>query len=111
MIPRYALQQRGAPNSTTTTATASNGKGKGKGKGKAGGAVSLQQEPFPGTTSTYANHMRMEIVRELKVRPQNLVCGGGHLFWDYEGARGWGGSTLQRAVYHRMMVAYATLSR
>ncbi|CAM9539150.1 unnamed protein product [Pylaiella littoralis] len=63
VIPRYALQQRRAPSSTTAAAATSTGKG----TGKAGGSSSsLPQEPFPGTTPSYANHMRMEIVRELK---------------------------------------------
>lgn len=66
--PRYILQHRrstsGSNPSGAAAAAASNGKGKGKGKS----AAAAQPDPFPGTTPSYANHMRMEIVRELKVR-------------------------------------------
>ncbi|CAN0020457.1 unnamed protein product [Ectocarpus sp. 12 AP-2014] len=61
--PRYALQQRGAASVPTTTASTSNGKEKGK---AGGGGAAAKPEPFPGTTLSYANHMRLEIVRELK---------------------------------------------
>ncbi|CAM9929264.1 unnamed protein product, partial [Scytosiphon promiscuus] len=67
--PRYALQRRGAasggsPSNEAAAVAAANGKG--KGKGKSGAAAAVYQDPFPGTTPSYANHMRMEIVRELK---------------------------------------------
>ena len=68
--PRYALQQRGGQAAGSPTA-ASGGKEKGKGKGRAAGRAASQQQqyqdPFPGTAPSYASHMRMEIVRELKV--------------------------------------------
>eukprot|EP00903_Cladosiphon_okamuranus_P013603 g12669.t1 len=66
--PRYALQQRGVAGSLAATAS-SGGKEKGKGKGRTAGRAAQQQQyqdPFPGTAPSYANHMRMEIVRELK---------------------------------------------
>ena len=72
--PRYAVQRGATTGDTTpaasTTVTASGrvvslkGKGKARGRGARGPSA---EEMFPGTTCSYANFMRMEIVREIKV--------------------------------------------
>ncbi|CAN0117478.1 unnamed protein product [Ascophyllum nodosum] len=71
--PRYAVQRGATTGDTTpaasTTVTASGrvvslkGKGKARGRGARGPSA---EEMFPGTTCSYANFMRMEIVREIK---------------------------------------------